>query len=936
MPDFSSSIKCGVRSARNVPAKDVLEEEHVSEGKGLYTIRMQSNASATSKSTDAQITSQVDGLSNAMSELTAVKGRAPSNTDFRDAMLSMGKTLIEQKKSGSQSMTFQQRKKLVVEMVQWTKNTTREESEHRSIKCGVRSARNVPAKDVLEEEHVSEGKGLYTIRMQSNASATSKSTDAQITSQVDGLSNAMSELTAVKGRAPSNTDFRDAMLSMGKTLIEQKKSGSQIVSSVVYEAQGTFLLKMYLKRKFLRKAKDFTPFACKGMLLLMKRLKRECPATEGFKTFFSLFTSYVKFIKTASTTSESTDTQLTTKVDALTNAISELTGAKSGSNSNFRETMLSMGKTLIEQKRSSSQLMTHQQKKVLVVAMVQWTKTLVTLVKTAVETAGKSIDVSNLGLDVDVNSVVGNGSDESPKSDSPSDSDSPTATSSGSVTYEDTTGGGSGSPSGSPTDSPSGTTTDSPSGTTTDSPNDTTTDSPSESPTDSPSGTTTDSPSGTTTDSLSGTTTDSPSGSPTDSPSGTTTDSPSDTTTDSPSGTTTDSPSGSPTDSPSGTTTDSPSGSPTDSPSGSPTDSPSDTTTDSPSGSPTDSPSDTTTDSPSGSPTDSPSDTTTDSPSGTTTDSPSGTFTDSTGGTTTDSPSGSPTDSPSGTTTDSMSDTTTESPSGTTMDSLSGSPTDSPSGSPTDSPSGITTDSPSGTTTDSPNSPSESPTDSPSGSKSASGETSVKESGSDSEASAPNTNSESSESSTSSSSTTSAKEVEIQTSKEARSFIHGLEKKYAGTVQLDTFFEKLKTSMSASTKISNTDEKRFVSKMNSAVSSVSEAATTVSSKLAKSPEAKNRAESSQEKLMKTYKELEDVNSKIVSENKGKTVSSTQQSELRKTLSKWEQVTTQFVENLASSSSSSSSSSQSQQSQQSQQSHQSQQSQQGSAMKTQTD
>ncbi|KAG2301462.1 hypothetical protein Bca52824_030113 [Brassica carinata] len=121
MPDFSSSIKCGVRSARNVPAKDVLEEEHVSEGKGLYTIRMQSNASATSKSTDAQITSQVDGLSNAMSELTAVKGRAPSNTDFRDAMLSMGKTLIEQKKSGSQSMTFQQRKKLVVEMVQWTK-----------------------------------------------------------------------------------------------------------------------------------------------------------------------------------------------------------------------------------------------------------------------------------------------------------------------------------------------------------------------------------------------------------------------------------------------------------------------------------------------------------------------------------------------------------------------------------------------------------------------------------------------------------------------------------------------------------------------------------------------------------------------------------------------------------------------------------------------
>ncbi|KAF8045162.1 hypothetical protein N665_5515s0003, partial [Sinapis alba] len=274
-----------------------------------------------------------------------------------------------------------------------------------------------------------------------------------------------------------------------------------VVSSVVYEAQGTFLLKMYLKRKFIRRARDFTPFACKGMLLLIKRLRGGCPATKGFKTFFSLFTSYVKFIKSASTTSESTNTQLTTKVDGLANAISELTGAKSGLNSNFRETMLSMGKTLIEQKKSTSESMTHQQKKVLVVAMVQWTKTVVTLVKTAVETAGKSIDVSNLGLDVDVNSVVESGSDESPESDSPgSDSDSPTTTSSGSTTFDDTTGVGSGIPCGSPTDSPSGTTTDSPSGSPTDSPSGTTTESPSGTTTDSPSGTTTDSPPDTTTD----------------------------------------------------------------------------------------------------------------------------------------------------------------------------------------------------------------------------------------------------------------------------------------------------------------------------------------------------------------------------------------------------------------------------------------------------
>ncbi|KAF8045161.1 hypothetical protein N665_5515s0002 [Sinapis alba] len=74
--------------------------------------------------------------------------------------------------------------------------------------------------------------------------------------------------------------------------------------------------------------------------------------------------------------------------------------------------MQSMGKTLIEQKKSNSQSMTIQEKKVLVVAMVQWTKTIAVLVKTAVELrVGKSMDISNLGLDVDVNSIVEGGSE---------------------------------------------------------------------------------------------------------------------------------------------------------------------------------------------------------------------------------------------------------------------------------------------------------------------------------------------------------------------------------------------------------------------------------------------------------------------------------------------------------------------------------------------
>jgi len=78
------------------------------------------------------------------------------------------------------------------------------------------------------------------------------------------------------------------------------------------------------------------------------------------------------------------------------------------SNTDFRDAMLSMGKTLIEQKKSGSQSTTFQQRKELVVALVQWTKTITILVKTAVELrVGKSMDISKLGLDVDVNSIVG-------------------------------------------------------------------------------------------------------------------------------------------------------------------------------------------------------------------------------------------------------------------------------------------------------------------------------------------------------------------------------------------------------------------------------------------------------------------------------------------------------------------------------------------------
>ncbi|KAF8051755.1 hypothetical protein N665_1670s0001 [Sinapis alba] len=100
-----------------------------------------------------------------------------------------------------------------------------------------------------------------------------------------------------------------------------------VTSSVIYEAQGTFLLKWYLRRKMFKKAMEFTPFACKGMIFLLNRLKDGCPATKGFKTFFTLFTSYVNFIKTT-TVSKNTNTELTTKADDIVKALSTLTGTK--------------------------------------------------------------------------------------------------------------------------------------------------------------------------------------------------------------------------------------------------------------------------------------------------------------------------------------------------------------------------------------------------------------------------------------------------------------------------------------------------------------------------------------------------------------------------------------------------------------------------------
>lgn len=101
-----------------------------------------------------------------------------------------------------------------------------------------------------------------------------------------------------------------------------------VASSVIYEAQGTFLLKLYLKKNFPRKCNEFTPFANKGMMTLVTDLEGSSPATAEFKTFFTQFKSYMSFIETTSASTKNVDAEMTTKCDALFKAMSALSAGK--------------------------------------------------------------------------------------------------------------------------------------------------------------------------------------------------------------------------------------------------------------------------------------------------------------------------------------------------------------------------------------------------------------------------------------------------------------------------------------------------------------------------------------------------------------------------------------------------------------------------------
>lgn len=92
-----------------------------------------------------------------------------------------------------------------------------------------------------------------------------------------------------------------------------------VASSVVYEVQGHFLLKLYLRRKLVpRTCIAFTPYACKGMLMLVSNLEGGCPATREFKSFFSSFKAYISFLSSVSVSSSSNiDTELNGKAKSL-------------------------------------------------------------------------------------------------------------------------------------------------------------------------------------------------------------------------------------------------------------------------------------------------------------------------------------------------------------------------------------------------------------------------------------------------------------------------------------------------------------------------------------------------------------------------------------------------------------------------------------------
>ncbi|XP_013628504.1 PREDICTED: cell wall protein DAN4-like [Brassica oleracea var. oleracea] len=145
-------------------------------------------------------------------------------------------------------------------------------------------------------------------------------------------------------------------------------------------------------------------------------------------------------------------------------------------------------------------------------------------------------------------------------------------------------------------------------------------------------------------------------------------------------------------------------------------------------------------------------------------------------------------------------------------------------------------------------------------------------------------------------------EVETQTSEQVMTFLMNLEKKCPPKEEYKQFFEKLKSTMAGSAKVSSPKKKGGLFAMiKGAVGKIGDAMQFIRSRIGnKSAEVKKSMETYQAEVIKNMEELNAIYAKIVTQNQSKkggamTCTPEQQAEIKTTITKWEQVTTQFVE-----------------------------------------
>ncbi|CAF2152380.1 unnamed protein product [Brassica rapa] len=178
-----------------------------------------------------------------------------------------------------------------------------------------------------------------------------------------------------------------------------------IALSTVYETQGTFSLPLYLKN-FPKVGQDFESFAYKGMKDFMGDLEGKCPETTEFKDFFVKLKDYMACYSSTSPGSKDLQVELSIKSEKLYRAMSAFSGTKGGTSEDswtLVDGLLSMGKSLVEMKKSGSKEITFEQRKEFIQSMVNWTRGIGLFIKKVSENKGKSIDFSLFGIDYDTN-----------------------------------------------------------------------------------------------------------------------------------------------------------------------------------------------------------------------------------------------------------------------------------------------------------------------------------------------------------------------------------------------------------------------------------------------------------------------------------------------------------------------------------------------------